>query len=187
MTHITPEEAEAMVALVAGPESTDMLAFHMRNMADGSCDAIDADRMSRAADLIDAFAALARLREADRAEIERLTRERDDWRSNFRALEKAVVGETGLSAMTVAAQAKLFRPRAEAAEARLTALEADRVKVAETALRMAADACEDYPSTAPDRDRWEPYDDQIEHCQHAILAITPAAVLAAVDSTCTPA
>lgn len=102
--------------------------------------------------------------EADRAEIERLQRKR---------VEDAAFLNSQMQ-------------RAEAAEARLTALEADRVKVAETALRMAGDACEDYPSTAPDRDRWEPYDDQIEHCQHAILAITPAAVLAAVDSACTP-
>mgnify|MGYP003504462522 FL=1 len=137
----------------------------------------------------DAFAALARLREADKAEIERLTRERDDWRSNFRALEKAVVGETGLSAMTVAAQARLFRPRAEAAEARLTALEADRVKVAETALRMAAGLMGAY--------HWARYASRDEggtlsspavftshthqHVVRAILAITPAAVIAQAE------
>lgn len=51
----------------------------------------------------------------DRAE--RAEMERDDWRENFRSLDRAVAGDTGLSAMVVAAQAKLFKPRAERAEA----------------------------------------------------------------------
>ena len=74
-----------------------------------------------------------------RAEIEQLTdelsdakRNRDEWRSDFRALEKAIVGETGLSAMTVAAQARLYRPRAEKAEADLT-----RERAAHDATRKA--------------------------------------------------
>lgn len=51
------------------------------------------------------------------AELFKMTRSRDEWRNDFRALEKVIVGDTGLSAMTVAAQARLFRPRAEKAEA----------------------------------------------------------------------
>ena len=51
------------------------------------------------------------------AELFEMTRSRDEWRNDFRALEKAIVGDTGLSAMTVAVQARLFRPRAEKAEA----------------------------------------------------------------------
>lgn len=51
------------------------------------------------------------------AELESATRGRNDWRDDFMALSSAIVGDTGLSAMTVAAQARLFRPRAEKAEA----------------------------------------------------------------------
>ncbi len=58
-------------------------------------------------------AEIARMRE----ELHEMTRSRDEWRNDFRALEKAIVGDTGLSAMTVAVQARLFRPRAEKAEA----------------------------------------------------------------------
>lgn len=58
-------------------------------------------------------AQIARMRE----ELHEMTRFRDEWRNDFRALEKAIVGDTGLSAMTVAVQARLFRPRAEKAEA----------------------------------------------------------------------
>ena len=64
-------------------------------------------------------------------EVERLTAERDEWRNDFRALEKAIVGDTGLSAMTVAAQARLFRPRAERAEAQLTEARAGEDELAE--------------------------------------------------------
>ena len=52
---------------------------------------------------------------AVRAERDQLRRERDEWRENFRALEKAIVGDTGLSAMTVAVQARKYRPMYEAA------------------------------------------------------------------------
>lgn len=54
-----------------------------------------------------------------RAERDNATRGRNEWRDDYKALAKAIVGETGLSAMTVAAQARLYRPRAEAAEAQL--------------------------------------------------------------------
>ena len=102
MTPITPEEAEAMVALKE-PFAIILKEFGRGCSESGKNPADCGMCLDAAVDAI--LAALARLREADRAEIERLTRERDDWRSNFRALEKAVVGETGLSAMTVAAQA----------------------------------------------------------------------------------
>ena len=55
------------------------------------------------------------------AQITELERQKEDWRTNFRALEKAIVGETGLSAMTVAAQARKYRPLYEDAIARLAA------------------------------------------------------------------
>jgi hypothetical protein len=174
--HTTPEDAEAMVALA------DELQLIAR-LLPGRISKETCAKINAAGETI---AALARLREADRAEIERLTQERR------MIVSHATMGGTdgvGLSLNDISVRITALRnelyndgkARAEAAEARLTALEADRVKVAETALRMAADACEDYPSTAPDRDRWEPYDDQIEHCQHAILAITPAAVLAQAE------
>jgi len=47
------------------------------------------------------------------AERDELRRERDEWRENFRALEKAIVGDTGLSAMTIAAQARKYKPMYE--------------------------------------------------------------------------
>lgn len=56
------------------------------------------------------------------ARIEALEAERDEWRQDFRALEKAIVGDTGLSAMTVAAQARKYRPMYEALEAENTRL-----------------------------------------------------------------
>lgn len=46
-----------------------------------------------------------------------------------KALAAAIVGDTGLSAMTVAAQARTFRPRAEKAEA-----ERDRLAAANAVL-----------------------------------------------------
>jgi glycine/D-amino acid oxidase-like deaminating enzyme len=64
-------------------------------------------------------AEIACLEAADR--IEELEREVANWREDFRALEKAVVGDTGMSAMLVATQAKLFKPRALRAEAQLAA------------------------------------------------------------------
>ncbi len=54
-------------------------------------------------------------------ELNAVRAERDEWRENFRALEKAIVGDTGLSAMTVAAQARKYRPMYE--DARNAALE----------------------------------------------------------------
>ena len=68
----------------------------------------------------DGLAAVDALRErAAKAEQERdaAVRGRNDWRDDFKALAAAIVGDTGLSAMTVAAQARTFRPRAEKAEA----------------------------------------------------------------------
>lgn len=100
-----------------------------------------ADRMETVADRIEALTAKlaevqANLKTAlDReaattarydAKLAEVEAERDEWRSDFRALEKAIIGDTGLSAMTVAIQAKLFRPRAEAAEAKLKEVEAER-------------------------------------------------------------
>ena len=76
--------------------------------------------------------AAARIEDLE-AEVERLTAERDEWRNDFRALEKAIVGDTGLSAMTVAAQARLFRPRAERAEAQLTEARAGEEELREAA------------------------------------------------------
>ena len=62
--------------------------------------------------------------DALRAERDEAIRGRDSWRDDYKALSAAIVGDTGLSAMTVATQARLFRPRAEAAEAQVAALTA---------------------------------------------------------------
>lgn len=80
--------------------------------------------------------AAARIEDLE-AEVERLTAERDEWRNDFRALEKAIVGDTGLSAMTVAAQARLFRPRAERAEAQLTEARAGEDELREALAQYA--------------------------------------------------
>jgi hypothetical protein len=72
----------------------------------------------------DAVRALSAALATERARVADLERERDEWRNDFRALEKAIVGGTGLSAMTVAAQARQYRPRAEAAEAEVAHLRA---------------------------------------------------------------
>jgi site-specific recombinase len=73
---------------------------------------------------IDALRVIA-AREAELlAEVERLKHERDEARSDLRALQTEIVGDTGLSAMLVATQAKLFRPRAERAEAEAAQLRA---------------------------------------------------------------
>lgn len=50
------------------------------------------------------------------------------------------------------------------------------------AYAAAVDACGDYPRVAPDRDRWEPYDEQIEYSQECIRALTPADAQAALDA-----
>ena len=57
MTDIIARAEAALVGVTEGPESTDMLAFHLRNMADGQVDGIDADRLSRAATIIEATTA----------------------------------------------------------------------------------------------------------------------------------
>ena len=98
--------------------------------------------------------------------------------------------DTLLSALTRAekAEADLRQCRMQALadaaqdQMRAEALEADRVKVAETALRMAADL----PSYDSDGDPAGQFDHHIFVKRNAILAIIPPAVLAAVDSTCNP-
>lgn len=64
------------------------------------------------------------------AEVERLLialetaqRSADEWLENFRALEKAVVGDTGLSAITVAREARTYKTRVEALEAEVERLQ----------------------------------------------------------------
>ncbi len=80
------------------------------------------------------------------AELFEMTRSRDEWRNDFRALEKAIVGDTGLSAMTVAVQARLFRPRAEKAEAERDAA------LAQVAMTVFCADCEN-TTTRTDDDR----------------------------------
>lgn len=60
------------------------------------------------------------------AELTALRAERDNWRNDYRTLESAVVGDTGLSAMLIATQAMLFKPRCEKAEAERDALRDSR-------------------------------------------------------------
>jgi hypothetical protein len=65
-------------------------------------------------------------------EVARLTRERDEARSDFTVLQQAVVGGSGLSAITVAPE---LRNRAEAADAEVARLTAENETLRE-ALRM---------------------------------------------------
>jgi hypothetical protein len=81
----------------------------------------------------------ARLAEVE-AERDSAIRGRNDWRDDYKALSSAIVGETGLSAMTVATQARLFRPRAEAAEAALATARADALREAAAVVAAQADA-----------------------------------------------
>lgn len=57
------------------------------------------------------------------AKLAEVERERDNWCSDFRALQKALVGESGLSAITVAAGAKANLIRAESAEGKMAEAE----------------------------------------------------------------
>ena len=66
-----------------------------------------------------AIEALAKENAALTVRTEEAERACDGWRNDYRALEKAIVGDTGLSAMLIATQARLFKPRAEAAEAKV--------------------------------------------------------------------
>lgn len=60
---MTPDDIRAMLE---GPETLDLLAFHLRNMADTAfSDQIDADRVSRAANVIAALE--ARVKELEEA------------------------------------------------------------------------------------------------------------------------
>ena len=77
-----------------------------------------------------------------RAERDNATRGRNEWRDDYKALAMAIVGETGLSAMTVAAQARLYRPRAEAAEAERDRL-ADALAVLEAKVAGLVEALND--------------------------------------------
>lgn len=90
---------------------------------------------TKAADRIELLATtneqLVATNEALVMERDGLRQARDDWRDDFKSLSAAIVGDTGLSAMTVALQARLYRPRAEAAEA-LIADCADYLKEGET-------------------------------------------------------
>lgn len=72
------------------------------------------------------------------AERDGLRRDAKEWSENFRSLEKAVVGDTGLSAITVAAQARKYRPMYEA------------TKVERDALRDQLAAAKDLPWRAKD-------------------------------------
>lgn len=160
---ITPEEAEAMVAL-ALEQAAAFVKAEAGSFPDEVAWAVEDLATAILTLRPDAFAALSSLREADRAEIARLQKKR---------VEDAAFLNSQMQ-------------RAETAEARLTALEADREKVAETALRMAAGVVEDH---APGGVHYEyGHDDGSMRVaiRSAILAITPAAVLAAVDSACTP-
>ena len=50
----TVDRADFLRGWESGPETLDLLAFHLRNMADSmSMDQIDADRINRAADTVD--------------------------------------------------------------------------------------------------------------------------------------
>lgn len=71
------------------------------------------------------------------ARAEEAERACNGWRNDYRALEKAIVGDTGLSAMLIATQARLFKPRAEAAEAKVARL-VDDLNTAGEALSWAS-------------------------------------------------
>jgi hypothetical protein len=121
---LTPEAVERLCQmLLAVDKSRHGYTGHPRYNRDG----MQAEQVIRALS--------TRLAEVE-AERDSAVRGRNDWRDDYKALSSAIVGETGLSAMTVATQARLFRPRAEAAEAALATARAD-------ALREAAEICDD--------------------------------------------
>lgn len=149
-----PEEAEAMVALVKRLTETDKNKHGYYGHVPFNRDGREAAAM---------ITALARLR--------------DDLDNARALLHSAYV------AGYVQAEAGLPNHSDTHAAAK-AAFEADRVKVAETALRMAAGVVEDH---APGGVHYEyGHDDGSMRVaiRSAILAITPAAVLAAVDSAC---
>jgi hypothetical protein len=117
----------------------------------------------------------ARLAELE-AERDSAVRGRNDWRDDYKALSSAIVGDTGLSAMTVATQARLYRPRAEAAEAAIATARAN-------ALREAAEVCtriiKDYDVMKADGVTYEPIKVQkaakgmVSLARQDILALIP--------------
>lgn len=82
------------------------------------------------------FAQEVQIKELE-AERDSAIRGRDSWRDDYKALSAAIVGDTGLSAVTVATQARLFRLRAEAAETAHAASEARVVKLVEALNRIS--------------------------------------------------
>ena len=144
-TQITPgpwREGARFSAIVADhptghDDDRSVMAYGGHLVCESVKDFANASLLALAPDLLaETIANRARI-EALEAEVERLTAERDEWRNDFRALEKAIVGDTGLSAMTVAAQARLFRPRAERAEAQLTEARAGEDELREALAQYA--------------------------------------------------
>lgn len=207
---ITPEEAEAMVAL-ALEQAAAFVKAEAGSFPDEVAWAVEDLATAILTLRPDAFAALADLRKADRAVIERLRAdlkaikaERDDALTFLdNAVSKAPEPLKALGKWLADMMDEDDWPTAErylnaavksVAEARLTAIEADRVKVAETALRMAAGLCHGMAEQVADavltglpeqaRIR-EGMEAAFTKGRHRILAITHAAVLSAIDSTCT--
>ena len=125
VTYVSKADAQAAVALMVAQAATQADPWDGPVTKNKIVDAqaIAAQQIKariRALAPADGLAAVEALRErAEKAEQERdaAVRGRNDWRDDFKALAAAIVGDTGLSAMTVAAQARTFRPRAEKAEA----------------------------------------------------------------------
>jgi hypothetical protein len=87
------------------------------------------------------------------ARAEAAEAEADSWNRDYHALEKAVCGDTGLSAMLVATQAMLFKPRAIAAEAQVVDLRAKMEAMRSFIADFAAfkfDACYRHPACSPE-------------------------------------
>jgi len=84
-----------------------------------------------------------------KSDVESTQRGRDCWRDDFKALSAAIVGETGLSAMTVAAQAKLYKPRAVAAEAEVARLREALAYYRDT---CCEGFCEEFPAGFTNRE-----------------------------------
>ena len=157
--------------------------------------AIQRRALNYAATVLDALAPdagtaeLAKLRErAEKAEQERdaAVRGRNDWRDDFKALAAAIVGDTGLSAMTVAAQARTFRPRAEKAEAdrdRLAAELAQARADTDAAVALVVERAADVVSRLIIEQTFGQNGDvPLGGALHRIRALAPADGLAAVEA-----
>lgn len=90
-----------------------------------------------------------------------------------------------LTAELAVAQAEAKRSHGQAERAAIllsdamSSAEAERDAIIGAAYEAAAEDLADYPRASPDYDEWTRYDEQIEHSQNIVRALTPASAIAA--------